>query len=137
MRILITAGLAYTILTFAVAYTWNLIIFPDIYAGLTLASHRPGPIIPLGVAAILSQALAITALFHFVYAQRPGLGKAIALSLTVGIMDTAYAAFTVPAKFIIDPIATYVSLELAFGVVHYGLVGLAFFFIFGKKPAMQ
>ena len=49
----------------------------------------------------------------------------------------SYAALVVPAKFVIAPVWQYVSLELLFGVIHYGLagLGLAVFFRYANDQS--
>ncbi|OUR76129.1 hypothetical protein A9Q83_15040 [Alphaproteobacteria bacterium 46_93_T64] len=131
-RILI-ACISYIVLTFVIAMTWNMVLFRDIYISLAASSLRPEPIVPLGLLTVVIEAVALSLLFHTFYRSAPSFKNALLLALSVGTFNMTYAAFTVPAKFLISPVWQYASLELAFGIVHYGLAGIAFFFIFGKR----
>lgn len=135
LRILI-ACISYIVLTFAIAMIWNMVLFRDTYISLGASSLRSQPIIMLGLLSVITEAITLSLLFHFYFRQSTSLKGAITLAMSVGVFSMTYASFTVPAKFIIDPIWQYVSLELIFGLFHYGLVGTAFFFIF-KNSATQ
>jgi len=119
-RILI-AFFSYVILTFAIAMVWNMVMFRDTYLALAATSLRAEPVIPL--------------LFHFYCRYTMSLKTAVTFALSVGVFSMTYASFTVPAKFVISPIWQYVSLELFFGLLHYSLVGVVFFFIFKSRDA--
>ncbi len=134
LRILI-ACISYVVLTFAIAMIWNMVLFRDIYISLAANSLRSQPIIMLGLLSVITEAVTLSLLFHFYFRQSASLKGAVALAVSVGIFSMTYASFTVPAKFIIDPIWQYVSLEIIFGLIHYGLVGAAFFFIFKDSAA--
>jgi hypothetical protein len=136
LRILI-ACISYIVLTFAIAMIWNMVLFRDIYISLAANSLRSQPIIMLGLLSVMTEAITLSLLFHFYFHHSKSLKGAITLAVSVGIFSVTYASFTVPAKFIIDPIWQYVSLELIFGLFHYGLVGTAFFFIFKDSPAQN
>lgn len=133
-RVLI-ACFSYVILTFAIAMIWNMVLFRDTYVALAATSLRAEPIIPLGLLSVLTEAVAMSLLFHFYCRRSMSLKTAITFALLVGVFSMTYASFTVPAKFVIDPIWQYVSLELIFGLLHYSLVGIVFFFIFNNRDA--
>ena len=48
-----------------------------------------------------------------------------------------YGALVVPAKFLIDPVPTYVALETGFGLLHYGAAGVALTYLFRKSGAQR
>lgn len=131
------ACFSYVILTFAIAMIWNMVMFRDTYLALAATSLRAAPIIPLGLISVLTEAVAMSLLFHFYCRRAMSLKTAVTFALSVGVFSMTYASFTVPAKFVISPIWQYVSLELAFGWLHYSLVGVVFFFIFKKHDALD
>jgi hypothetical protein len=128
-KILQGAG-AYVVLTFALAFVWNMILFRDNYVSMGSQSVRGEPIMPLGLAAIVIAALVLAFLFSkfFAGSMRP----AVILALAVGAFSITYGAFVVPAKFAIEPIAMYVLLEATFGLLHYAAAGVALAFVFKK-----
>jgi len=109
---------------------WNLFAFKGIYLELAQYAYRPTPIMPLGVIAMLLEALALSWLFSLFYRNEYSLRQGVLLSLLTGVFSMTYAALVVPAKFIITPVWQYVSLELLFAVIHYSVVGLIFAKIF-------
>lgn len=129
---LATAFSAYVIVTFILAYMWHLTIFGELYSQIGSQSLRGEPIIPFGLIAIALHAFALTYLFANFFKASPTLATALKLSLSTGIFITAYAAFSVPAKFDIEPSGTYILLETAFGMLHYSVLGVLFYLIF--KP---
>lgn len=133
MTRIFVAIISYLVLTFTIAITWNLVLFRETYLALAAGSLRPEPIIPLGLLSVLTEAVAMSLLFHFYYGRSPGIKNAVILALSVGVFSMTYASFTVPAKFLISPVWQYLVLELSFGLLHYGLVGVVFFFIFKTR----
>ncbi len=129
------ACVSYIVLTFALAMIWNMVMFRDTYVALAATSLRAEPIIPLGLLSVVTEAVAMSLLFHFYYRRAMSLRSAVIFALSVGVFSMTYASFTVPAKFVISPVWQYVSLELVFGLLHYSLVGVVFFFIFNKHDA--
>ncbi len=127
------ACICYVILTFAIAMIWNMIVFRDAYVALAASSLRSETIVPLGLVSVVAEAVALSLLFHFYHRRTASLKSTVILALSVGVFSMTYASFTVPAKFVISPIWQYVTLELIFGLLHYGLVGIAFFFIFRNR----
>jgi len=131
-RILI-ACISYIVMTFIIAMTWNMVLFRDIYVSLAASSLRPEPIIPLGLLTVIIEAVVMSVLFHSFYRSAPSFKNALILALSAGAFNMTYASITVPAKFLISPIWQYMSLELTFGLLHYGLAGIMFFFIFNTR----
>ncbi len=126
------ACFSYVILTFAIAMVWNMVIFRDTYLALAATSLRAEPVILLGLLSVATEAVAMSLLFHFYCRSTMSLKTSVTFALFVGVFSMTYASFTVPAKFVIGPIWQYVCLELVFGLLHYSLVGIVFFFIFNN-----
>ena len=116
---------AYMVLTMAFGMVWSLFLFQPVYADMAKYAYRPEFIMPLGIAAIFIEGLALSVLFKLFYNNNVHtLRHGIFMGLLAGILSLSYAALVVPAKFVIAPVWQYVSLELLFGVIHYGLAGL-------------
>lgn len=121
--------LSYIAVTFALAYIWHITLFGALYSSLGQVALRVEPIIPLGLLAIICHALMLTYLFVRFFPTDPTLKTAMILALSAGVFITAYAAFSVPAKFALTPAIVYVFLEASFGLIHYTLIGFVFYII--------
>lgn len=130
------AVLSYVVFTMTLGVVWNLFIFRGIYVELGQNAYRSAPIMSLGMAAMLAEALALSALFYLFHNNVRSLQQGVSLGLLAGVFSMTYASLVVPAKFSITPIWQYVSLELLFGVIHYSAVGLIYALIFRKKQQL-
>jgi hypothetical protein len=120
----IMAVVAYIIFNFAFAMIWNMVIFKKLYARLTSGISRENPIIPLGLLAIVVQAIALATLFSLFSTGSNPLTKGLMLGLLIGSYSIVYGAFVVPAKFKIKPVSQYAILELVYGILHFSVAGI-------------
>lgn len=127
--------ISYIIVTFVLAYIWHLQLFGENYVQLGAASLRPEPIFQYGLLAIITHAAIMTYFFECFFKAPASLMAALKLSLGLGAVITAYAAFTVAAKFKIEPAINYVLLELIFGVLHYTVIGVLYYWLCNRLPA--
>ena len=113
---------AYLVPTFPLGYLWHLVWFETNYHALGI--YRPDPIIPLGLASMLIQAV----VFSWAYPRlfdpgdsipRNGLRYGIALAL----LSWSFTTLAVAAKHPLASIADYLVLETAFTVVQFLVVG--------------
>ena len=126
----IIATIAYIVFNFVYALVWNLGLSKKRYAEVTGTTARENPIIPLGLVAIIVHALALSALFSLFYKGTNPIGEGLMLGLLIVSYSIVYAAFVVPAKFNIAPIWKYATLELIYGVLHFGIAGIMLAYIF-------
>ncbi|MEP3198527.1 MAG: hypothetical protein ABJO57_11695 [Lentilitoribacter sp.] len=127
--------ISYIIVTFILAYIWHLELFGESYAQLGAASLRPEPIFQYGLFAIITHAVVFVYFFQMFYNAPAGLLAALKIALGLGAVITAYAAFTVAAKFEIEPARQYVMLELAFGLLHYTVIGVLYYWLSDRMLA--
>lgn len=130
---LAAAFATYVIVTFILAYAWHLTIFGELYSQIGAQSLRGEPIFQFGLIAITLHAFALIYLFANFFPSMPTLATALKLSLSTGVFITAYAAFSVPAKFDIEPSGTYILLESTFGLLHYSVLGILFYLVFKRQ----
>lgn len=123
----------YVLLTMIMGYTWNILIFHSTYMAIGGSGRRPDPIIPLGMASMLLEGIALAVLFSWAYRGSNPIKEGLSLGLLAGAFSVGYAALVVPAKFDISPVWKYAALELAFGILHFGAAGLLFAFAF-RRP---
>ena len=133
MRTFLTAIAAYAVLTLALGTVWNLVLFKDLYAGLTGVTTRPEPIVQLGMIAILLEAAAIAFAFQRYYDPNIGLRNALTISLGLGVFSMTYASLVVPAKFAVETVLTYTLMEVIFGIIHFTLAGIVLARVFAKN----
>src|SRR5262245_54983133 len=62
----VLAVIAYIVVTFAVAASWHLVFFKDLYDQLAIFTRKE-PLIPLGLVSILTQALILAYLYPVFY----------------------------------------------------------------------
>jgi len=134
MRTILLSIMAYVVLTLTLGFVWNLILFKDLYAGMTGAAMRPNPIIPLGLIAILFEAITLSLAFQKFHNSSIGLRSGLVIALGFGVFSMTYASLVVPAKFAIEPVATYTLMEITFGLIHYSLAGIVLARLFTGKP---
>lgn len=113
----------YLLVSFAIAYLWNMVLFRDIYLSLTSGSYRQVPIMQMGLFTMFLEGLAIAVIFSQFYRKGSPLREGLKLGLLVGVFSVGYSSFVVPAKFAIDPVWQYSLIELTFGIIHFGIVG--------------
>ena len=125
----------YVVFTFILAFSWNMLLFRELYLSLASFSLRGAPIMQLGLISVLVEGVALSLLFSKYYkgVKKP-LTEGMILGLLVGAFSIGYASLVVPAKFIIDPIWQYSVLELGFGIIHFGFAGIILGYIFNRNP---
>ena len=132
MTKLIFATLSYFVLTMALALPWHMIWFHDIYAEIG-AFQRAEPIMPLGMAAVIIQGLVIAYLYPFFYKGGHPVVLGVKFSLLMGLMVYTVMVFAAAAKFMIEPVSTYLLYGTAFSFLQFTVTGAALGWIYGRK----
>ena len=118
---------AYFVATMATAFPWHMILFHEKYVAMG-AFTRGQPIMPLGMLAIILQAI-VFAYFFPIYYRHVGGGNPIALgirfSLILGILVWTVMVFATAAKFTIEPVSDFILLGTAFQLLQFVAVGIA------------
>lgn len=127
---------AYFIITMAWAYPWHMIWFHDLYAELG-AFTRSAPIMPLGIAAILTQGIVIGYLYPFFYKGSNPIIQGIKFNLIIGLMTYTAMGFATAAKIQIEPISTFLIYHTTFQFIQFTLTGTALGLIYGKKDILK
>lgn len=125
--------LSYFVITMAWAYPWHMVFFHDIYVEMG-AFQRAEPLMPLGIAAILSQAIVIAYLYPY-YAKIKGDGilSGVKFNLIIGVMTYSAMGFATAAKFNIDPVSTFLIYHTVFQAIQFALTGVALGWIYKKQ----
>ena len=114
---------AYLVPTFPLGFFWHLVWFEPRYHAL--AVYRADPIIPLGLASMVLQAL----IFSWAYPRLfPGgrgsvLKSGMSYGFGIGLLSWSFTTLAVAAKHPVASIMDYALLETGFTVVQFLFVG--------------
>lgn len=126
------AAVAYTILTFAVAASWHLVLFKDVYDQLGIFTRKE-PIIPLGIASILMQALILAYLYPRFFKGGNPVREGLAFGLLSGVLMASIAVFAEAGKQHVSSLATWLVFESAYYLLQFGLLGVVIALIYGRR----
>jgi hypothetical protein len=121
----------YIIATMIPAVLWHLVLFKEKYHAMG-AFTREEPIMPLGMTAVILQAL-VFAYFYPMYLkynnQTATISNGIKYSLLMGINVWTVMVFATGAKIRIEPIMDFILLGTAFQLIQFILVGASLGFV--------
>ncbi len=132
MKKLLLATLSYFVLTMALAYPWHLIWFHDVYKEIG-AVQREEPIMILGMSSIVIQGLVIAYLYPMYYKTGNPIYQGIKFSLLMGLMVYTVMVFANAAKFLIEPVSTFLIYGTAFSLLQFTVTGSALGLIYGTN----
>ncbi len=115
---------AYVLPTFALGYTWHLMLFAQQYQ--TLQIYRPDIIIPFGLLSMFIQGSILSWLFPKIVrddANSSWLLQGLKFGLLVGLFAWSYSTTAVAAKHVMTSVPLFLELETGFTVLHYAIVG--------------
>ena len=131
-RRLLLAAASYVILTFIIAATWHLVAFKAVYEQLAIYT-RSEPIIPLGIASMIVQAVIFALLYpRFARGVSPAREGAL-FGLVMGAFLASYAVLADAAKLEVTSLGTWLALEGIYYLIQFPLVGLVFGLIYGRS----
>lgn len=102
--------LAYFVVTMMVAYPWHVIWFHEKYVSMG-AMTRAEPIVPLGMIAVILQAIVFSYLFPIYYNHKNSgnsIVRGIQFCLIMGVSVWTVMVFATAAKFKIEPVIDFV-----------------------------
>jgi hypothetical protein len=115
------ALLAYLVPTFALGYVWHLKIFATYYRDLGI--YRPDVIVPFGFLSMLLQG-SIFAAAYLRLAERPAaLSSGLRFAALAALLSWTFTTLAVAAKHPMTSVGGFVSIETAFTLVQFLLVG--------------
>ncbi len=115
---------AYMIPTFALGFTWHLILFAPQYQALKV--YRPDIIIPFGLLSMFIQGSILSWLFPKIMrddANSSWLLQGLKFGLLVGLFAWSYSTIAIAAKHVMASVPLYLELETGFTTLHYAIVG--------------
>lgn len=125
------AVIAYVIVTFVIAAGWHLVLFKDLYDQLGIFSRKE-PIIPLGVASMVMQALVLAYLYPRFYRGGHPVASGATFGLLVSVLMASIAVFAEAGKQQVSSLSTWLLFESTYYLLQFGLVGVCIGLIYGR-----
>jgi hypothetical protein len=115
--------LAYAVPTFALGFTWHLILFEQYYKALAI--YRADIIVPFGFLSILIQATIFAWIYQRAFARLNArlLSRALLYAACGAALSWSFTTLAVAAKNVMASVPDYLMIETAFTVVQWLIVG--------------
>jgi hypothetical protein len=113
---------AYLLPTFPLGYLWHLVLFQEQYHELHL--YRADVIIPLGLTAMMIQALAFAWVYPMLFAtsRDAWLQNAVRFFALFSLLAWSFTTLPVAAKYQMASITSFMTLETSFTLIHFLVV---------------
>lgn len=125
-------AVTYVVLTFIIAAGWHLFLFKDMYDQLGIFTRKE-PIIPLGIASMIMQALALAYLYPLFFKGGSPVKEGLKFGLLIGVLMASIAVFAEGAKQQVSSLTTWLIFESVYYLLQFSLVGLAIGLIYGRS----
>ena len=120
-RPFLLALLAYLVPTFVLGYVWHLKVFASYYHDLGI--YRPDVIVPFGFLSMVLQG-SIFAAAYLRLAERPAaVSSGMRFAAGAALLSWTFTTLAVAAKHPMTSVSGFVSIETAFTVVQFALIG--------------
>ena len=128
------AILAYVVPTFALGFTWHLMLFKEYYAALQI--YRADIIVPFGLLSMLIQAVTFAWIYDTTFARQTASWpvRAARYAATGAILSWSFTTLAVGAKNLMASVPDYVAIETAFTVVQWIIVAPLTALVFARQP---
>jgi len=113
--------LAYLVPTFLLGYVWHLVLFTDYYHALNI--YRPDVIVPFGFLSMLVQGAIFAGVYQKLTAEPWRFASGMRFAALAALLSWSFTTLAVAAKHPMTSITGFVTIETAFTVVQYLLVG--------------
>jgi hypothetical protein len=130
-RKFILAAIAYVVLTFAIAASWHLVFFKDLYDQLAIFTRKE-PLIPLGIVSIVAQALILAYLYPLLYRGGSPAKEGLKFGLLIGVLMASIAVFAEAGKQNVSSLTTWLVFESAYYLLQFGALGVIIGLIYGR-----
>lgn len=130
-RTVALAALAYIVITFALGFTWHLVLFKDVYESFGVYTRKE-PIIPMGLASMVIQGPILAGLYaaQSRASASGGFLSAIRFNLLMGLFFASGTVLALAAKAEIAHLGAWFGYNAAFSFLQFLLSGLAFGWLF-------
>ena len=128
----VLAVIAYVIVTFAVAASWHLVFFKDLYDQLAIFTRKE-PLIPLGIVSIVTQALILAYLYPVIYKGGSPSREGLKFGLLIGALMASVAVFAEAGKQNVSSLTTWLVFETVYYLLQFGVLGVIIGLIYGRS----
>src|SRR6267142_983059 len=128
----VLAAIAYVIVTFAIAASWHLVFFKDLYDQLAIFTRKE-PLIPLGIVSIVAQALILAYLYPALYKGGSPAKEGLKFGLLMGVLMASVAVFAEAGKQNVSSLTTWLVFESAYYLLQFGALGVILGLIYGRS----
>ncbi len=128
----VLAVIAYIIVTFAVAASWHLVFFKDLYDQLAIFTRKE-PLIPLGIVSIVTQALILAYLYPVIYKGGSPSREGLKFGLLIGALMASVAVFAEAGKQNVSSLTTWLVFETVYYLLQFGVLGVIIGLIYGRS----
>jgi hypothetical protein len=128
----ILAAIAYVIVTFAIAASWHLVFFKDLYDQLAIFTRKE-PLIPLGIVSIVTQALILAYLYPLIYRGGSPAKEGLKFGFLIGVLMASIAVFAEAGKQNVSSLTTWLVFESAYYLLQFGALGVIIGLIYGRS----
>jgi len=122
MNKFVLSVVAFFIGTMAVAYTWHMVLFHDVYIEMG-AFTRGEPIMILGMTAVIIQGIVIAYVYPFLKGDGHPILEGIRINLILGLMVYTVMGFATAAKFDIHPVGQFLAYTTVFQFLQFTVTG--------------
>jgi hypothetical protein len=114
---------AYLLPTFPIAFVWHLVLFEPAYRALQI--YRADPIIALGLASMMIQAVVFSWAFPRIFPapRRSVVRDGLLYGVAIGLLSWSFTTLAVAAKQPMASTSDFLLLETAFTVLQFMIVG--------------
>ena len=126
------AVVAYIVVTFAVAASWHLVLFKDLYDQLAIFTRKE-PLIPLGVVSIVAQGLILAYLYPALYKGGSPAKEGLKFGVLIGALMATVAVFAEAGKQNVSSLSTWLVFETAYYLLQFGVLGVIIGLIYGRS----
>lgn len=128
----VAAWVVYLVLTFALGFTWHLVLFEDLYRRLAVYSRLDDPIFALGVLSILIQGAVLAWIYPRFQSGGSPIAEGLKFGLLMGFFFGSGSVIAEVAKQRVTSLPLWFAASGTFILIHFILVGLLFGWIFGR-----
>lgn len=131
MRNTVLTVAAFMIISFGVQGLSHFVINVDHFAGISFM--RPEPILPMGLSAMLIQALIFSIVMQRLWPNGATIIEGVRVSASFGFFLGSYIVLAEPAKYAAPSIPAWIMIEGTASTIQFGIFGLLLGLIY-RKP---
>ena len=117
----IVAVLGYLVPTFALGYTWHLVVFAEQYKSLHI--YRDDVIIPFGFLSMLIQGSIFAGAYPRLFSGRGAISGGLRFGALAGLLSWTFTTLATAAKYPMTSVPHFMLIETGFTIAQFSMVG--------------